>query len=67
MPDHFHTDAEGDTGVNGNDIAWVYENLLAMRFDSFRSPNLQAKRPELPGADIDIAVDKGAETQAAAR
>ena len=53
------TDAEGDLGVNGNDIAWVYmKNLLTNTFDSLPFPDLQTAAKKNFEADIDITIDK---------
>ncbi len=53
------TDAEGDVGINGNDVAWVYmKNLLTNKFDSVPFPDLQAAAKKNFEADIDVTIDK---------
>ena len=53
------TDAEGDLGINGNDVAWVYmKNLLTNKFDSVPFPDLQAAAKKNFEADIDVTIDK---------
>jgi len=53
------TDAEGDLGINGNDVAWIYmKNLLTNTFDSVPFPDLQSAAKKNFEADIDITIDK---------
>lgn len=53
------TDAEGDLGINGNDVAWVYmKNLLTNTFDSVPFPDLQRAAKKNFEADIDVTIDK---------
>jgi hypothetical protein len=53
------TDAEGDLGITGNDVAWVYmKNLLTNTFDSVPFPDLQSAAKKNFEADINVTIDK---------
>ena len=52
------TDAEGDLGVNGNDIAWVYMKTFLPIHSTPAIPRSANSGQKIFEADIDITIDK---------